>query len=85
MEPEPAPKSFGTGFKLGSSYQAPAVPVNDKKEEEVENPNITITFYRQGFVVDDGPLRKYDSPENAAFLKDIDNGYSIDILHLLSL
>ena len=48
--------------------------MRDTVAEPEENPNITITFWRQGFVVDDGPLRKYDEPQNQAFLKDIDEG-----------
>lgn len=31
--------------------------------------NHTITFWRNGFSVDDGPLRRLDDPENAAFLE----------------
>ncbi|KAJ7964812.1 Plant UBX domain-containing protein [Quillaja saponaria] len=31
----------------------------------------TITFWRNGFSVDDGPLRRLDDPENAPFLESI--------------
>lgn len=34
-----------------------------------------IAFYRQGFVVGDGPLRAYTDPANHRFLKDIEDGY----------
>jgi UBX domain-containing protein 1 len=34
----------------------------------------TITFFRNGFVVDDGNLRRFDDPEQAAFLADIHAG-----------
>eukprot|EP00316_Scyphosphaera_apsteinii_P001357 CAMPEP_0119311772 /NCGR_PEP_ID=MMETSP1333-20130426/23818_1 /TAXON_ID=418940 /ORGANISM="Scyphosphaera apsteinii, Strain RCC1455" /LENGTH=300 /DNA_ID=CAMNT_0007316243 /DNA_START=39 /DNA_END=942 /DNA_ORIENTATION=+ len=34
----------------------------------------TITFWSNGFTVDDGPLRKVDDPENAAFLRDVNRG-----------
>merc|ERR1719379_1053000 len=73
-EPQEAPKNFGTGYRLGNTQTAPVVPMRDTVAEPEENPNITITFWRQGFVVDDGPLRKYDEPQNQAFLKDIDEG-----------
>lgn len=33
-----------------------------------------ITFYRNGFTVNDGELRKMDDPANKAFLEDINNG-----------
>lgn len=29
----------------------------------------TITFWQNGFTVDDGPLRKLDDPDNAPFLE----------------
>lgn len=31
-------------------------------------PKHTVTFYRNGFIVDDGPLRAMDDPANKAFL-----------------
>ncbi|CAA0825068.1 Plant UBX domain-containing protein 5 [Striga hermonthica] len=33
----------------------------------------TITFWRNGFTVDDGPLRRIDDPENASFIESIRN------------
>ncbi|KAK6141189.1 hypothetical protein DH2020_025072 [Rehmannia glutinosa] len=33
--------------------------------------NHSITFYRNGFTVDDGPLRRLDDPQNASFLESI--------------
>lgn len=73
-EKKEPPKTFGTGFKLGNAPTAPVVAIKDEPKPQEENPTISVVFWRQGFVVDDGPLRKYDQPENAAFLKDIDNG-----------
>lgn len=34
----------------------------------------TITMYRDGFVVDDGPYRRLDDPENAEFLRALATG-----------
>ena len=34
----------------------------------------SITFYKDGFTVDDGPLRKGDDPANAAFLAAVNQG-----------
>lgn len=31
----------------------------------------TITFWTNGFTIDDGPLRRFDDPENASFLESI--------------
>ncbi|XP_054817932.1 plant UBX domain-containing protein 4-like [Prosopis cineraria] len=33
----------------------------------------TITFWRNGFSVDDGPLRRLDDPQNASFLESVKN------------
>ncbi|XP_030460402.1 plant UBX domain-containing protein 4 [Syzygium oleosum] len=41
-----------------------------------EHPEVithTITFWQNGFTVDDGPLRRLDDPENAQFLESIKN------------
>lgn len=34
-----------------------------------------ITFWKNGFTVNDGPLRSYDDPRNQSFLNDIKEGY----------
>jgi UBX domain-containing protein 1 len=39
--------------------------------QEAANTNHTITFWRNGFTVDDGPLRRMDDPANASFLESI--------------
>ncbi|KAM7274677.1 hypothetical protein ACFE04_016543 [Oxalis oulophora] len=41
--------------------------------EQPANTNHTITFWRNGFTVDDGPLRRMDDPANASFLEDFYN------------
>jgi len=35
----------------------------------------TLTFYKNGFTVDDGPLREFKDPQNKAFLSNINKGY----------
>jgi len=39
-----------------------------------ERPSRTITMYRDGFVVDDGPYRRLDDPNNADFLRSLAMG-----------
>jgi len=57
----------GQGQTLsGESVQGAAV---QKPPEEH-----TITFYQNGFTVDDGPLRNPEDPENAAFLQAVNRG-----------
>lgn len=39
-------------------------------------PRYTITFYRDGFTVNDGPYRARTDPENRPFLEAIERGYA---------
>ncbi|ESR60865.1 Plant UBX domain-containing protein 5 [Citrus sinensis] len=51
-----------------------------------ENVSHNITFWRNGFTVDDGPLRGMDDPANASFLEVVfDNNISLTFMILLSL
>lgn len=60
----------GAGYRLGeSSEQARAPTVMGRR-------NITrvLTFYANGFRVDEGPLRAFDDPVNEMFLADVNRG-----------
>lgn len=35
---------------------------------------IRLTFFKSGFVIDDGELRRYDDKANAAFMKALEKG-----------
>src|SRR5882762_5175582 len=43
-----------------------------------------ITFWRDGFSVDEGELRRYDDPAQAQILSEINAGYPQNRLHLYS-
>lgn len=45
----------------------------DSKPEQGEV-NITITLYANGFMVNNGPFRNYENPENQAFMAQINQG-----------
>jgi len=65
----PAQSSSFTGqgqTLAGASVEGTAAP---KPPDEH-----TITFYQNGFTVDDGPLRSADDPANAAFLAAVNRG-----------
>ena len=65
--PPPSSSFTGAGHTLaGESVQGATAP---KPPEEH-----TITFYQNGFTVDDGPLRSPDDPANAAFLAAVNRG-----------
>lgn len=61
----------GAGYRLGNTGEPrPDVP------DVMVRRNVTreLTFYANGFTVDDGPLRRFDDPENEAFLSDVNRG-----------
>ncbi len=61
----------GAGYRLGDTgAPPPSAPTTVGRR----NVTRTITFYDNGFVVDEGPLRAYDDPANAAFLADVNRG-----------
>lgn len=65
----PAPSSSFTG--QGQSLNGASVEGAAAPKPPVEH---TITFYQNGFTVDDGPLRAADDPANAAFLAAVNRG-----------
>lgn len=68
QEPPPSSAFTGSGNTLsGASVEGAAAPPPPAK-------NHVITFYQNGFTVDDGPLRGLTDPESAAFLQDVNQG-----------
>ena len=61
--PPSASKSFTGTARLLSGETVPSIP---RHPEAVTH---TVTFWGNGFSVDDGPLRRLDDPENAPFLE----------------
>lgn len=65
----------GTGYRLGSE-EGPSAIINPITPTE-EPPNTAVrhlTFWRNGFSIEDGPLMAYDDPANEDFLKAIKGG-----------
>lgn len=64
----------GAGYRLGASESASS---GTAMPDIVGKRNVmrTLTFYANGFTIDDGPLRAYDDPANAAFLGEINRGF----------
>lgn len=56
-------RSFTGTARMLSGETLPSVP------QPVESITHTITFWRNGFTVDDGPFRRLDDPQNAPFLE----------------
>ncbi|KAL9649982.1 hypothetical protein ABK040_003100 [Willaertia magna] len=67
------PKFSGVGRRVGETEDDNVIiPSTEKKKEEK---TVTITFFKDGFSIDDGELRQYDDPKNREFLEAIDKGY----------
>jgi len=76
--PYGSPRTNRTGYRLGDEWrpsQRVEPPATGQVQKEPDVITVTLIFYRQGFTVDDGPLRDYTDPENAEFLKAINKGY----------
>ena len=75
-EDSTGPSFVGTGFKLGDGSSA-SEQIKDTDDHGSKPPaKVTrvITFWRQGFTVADGPLHRYDDPENASVLEELNRG-----------
>jgi UBX domain-containing protein 1 len=69
----------GAGRKLGAEDNA-AVPESSSntgsqpQSPELENVERHMTFWRNGFTIEDGPLLRYDDPANQTLLNAIQSG-----------
>jgi len=69
---------MGTGYRLGSEEE-PTVVVNQTASTSASTEPLTpivrhLTFWRNGFSIEDGPLMAYDDPSNEEFLRAINSG-----------
>lgn len=72
----------GGGYKLGSDEvpsQHIVPPATDSEDvaDQVEIVSRRLTFWQDGFSIDDGPLMKYDDPVHKPVLDAIQQGYQI--------
>ena len=63
LQPSSSSRSFAGTGRLLSGETVPTAP--QQPESVVHN----IVFWRNGFTVNDGPLRSLDDPENASFIE----------------
>jgi UBX domain-containing protein 1 len=71
----PGPRAFdGIVQKASEAQQDGGVPPTDSNRR-------IITLYRNGFTVDDGPLRDLESPESRAFISSLERGEAPRGLH----
>jgi UBX domain-containing protein 1 len=74
MPPEEKEKFTGSGYKLGNTVEPSRIETAAPKPVKKGPVNKKISFYKNGFTIDDGPLRNYNDPQNASFLSDINKG-----------
>ncbi|KAJ8904657.1 hypothetical protein NDN08_001175 [Rhodosorus marinus] len=70
-----APVFRGTGFRLGDGSNEVQQVVEDANGDGPREVNYRLTFWRDGFTVEDGPFRRYDDPANRRFLEEIERGF----------
>ncbi|KAL2973436.1 hypothetical protein AAZX31_14G045000 [Glycine max] len=63
--------SFSGTARLLSGERLPSAAAAAPAPQRVEEVTHTVTFWRNGFSVNDGPLRRLDDPQNAPFLESI--------------
>jgi UBX domain-containing protein 1 len=66
----------GAGHRLGDE-ETPSTVIPDQNTpagREMETAVRVITFWRNGFTIEDGPLLTYDDPQNAQLLELINSG-----------
>jgi len=67
-------KFSGAGYRLGRDAVEPVRPIVNSTAQQ-KPVTRTLTFWKNGFQVDDGPLRAIEDPANRQFLEDINNGF----------
>ncbi|GAB0497896.1 hypothetical protein MMPV_009233 [Pyropia vietnamensis] len=84
FSPNAAQAFTGAGYRLGKTPSETdgagaggAAAAGPPRPDVVGRRNVTrtLTFYRDGFTVDSGPLRRFDDPANVAFLRSVDAGF----------
>ena len=64
----------GRGYSLKGDNNSAAGPSSSAEEEQ--EITITITLWKNGFSVDDGELRDYNTPENKQLMEQLNLGTS---------
>ncbi|KAJ3096441.1 hypothetical protein HDU97_005900 [Phlyctochytrium planicorne] len=73
-EKKEKPKFTGQGFKLGSEDKPAEVIPGAQVEKEQELVERRLTFWKNGFSIEDGPLLSYTDPQNEQLLRAINSG-----------
>ena len=78
-----ASTSFTGASRMLSGEPVPSAAPPQQQQQQQDQPQLvmhTITFWRNGFTVDDGPLRSFEDPQNAAFMEVLTQMFSLSRL-----
>ncbi|XP_044738463.1 NSFL1 cofactor p47-like [Chrysoperla carnea] len=64
----------GTGYKLGQSSNDTEVITPSTSSSQMTPSDVVLKLWREGFSLNDGPLRAYQDPENRDFLDSVRRG-----------
>jgi UBX domain-containing protein 1 len=65
----------GSGRRLGENVPQDSSSSGKDESSQSKTQQVEITFYKEGFTVDNGELRLYQNPKNKDFLEAINKGY----------
>lgn len=68
------PTFVGAGYRLGETPEDTQVIAGHSRPAQQRQVDKKLKLWKNGFSVDDGPLRDFNSPENKQFLDSIANG-----------
>lgn len=72
-EPAATKRFYGGGYRLGSE-EGPSERIAEERPDVLEKVKRTCTFWKDGFSIDDGPLYRFDDPENKNYLAQMKQG-----------
>lgn len=76
------PKFGGTGYRLGQSSNDSEVIGDPSASARSSFTDITLKLWREGFSINDGPVREYADPQNKDFLESIRKGeIPMELIH----
>ncbi|RWS04252.1 NSFL1 cofactor p47-like protein, partial [Dinothrombium tinctorium] len=72
--PSQRPSFSGVGHKLGSDVNESSIIPDEQSNSQPPPVFLCLKMWRNGFSVDDGPLRAYEDPNSREFLESIKKG-----------
>lgn len=73
-ESDPTPARFrGLGYRLGTE-EGPSEVIPGRPVRDMRKLKKTCYFWKDGFLIDDGPLYRYDDPQNRIYIEQMKQG-----------